>query len=107
MRGGYIENSHVYRVDVSAIGGPLLLVDYNYGEGNTGAYLPTVTDINLGHWNVTSATQGWNIQGYANDPVGTVRLVDVTIDSALKKANIATNVSDLELTKVVIAGVEQ
>lgn len=107
VRGGFIENSHVYRVNVNAIGGPLLLIDYNYGEGNTGAYMPTVTDIGLSHWTVTSATQGWNIQGYANDPVGTVRLSDVTIDGALKKANVATNVTDLELTNVVIDGVTQ
>jgi polygalacturonase len=107
VRGGFIESSHVYRVNVTAIGGPLLLIDYNYGEGDTGPYMPTVTDINLSHWSVTSATQGWNIQGYADDPVGTVRLSDVTIAGALKKANIATNVTDLELTRVVIDGVEQ
>ncbi|WP_181805050.1 glycoside hydrolase family 28 protein, partial [Streptomyces shenzhenensis] len=107
VRGGYIESSHVYRVNVSAIGGPLILIDYNYGEGDTGTYPPTVTDVNLSHWNVTTAVQGWNIQGYADDPVGTVRLSDVTIGSALTKADVAKNVTDLELTNVVIAGVRQ
>ncbi|WNM31465.1 glycoside hydrolase family 28 protein [Streptomyces sp. Li-HN-5-11] len=107
VRGGYIESTHVYRVDVTALGGPLLLIDYNYGEGDTGTYPPTVTDVNLSHWSVTSATQGWNIQGYADDPVGTVRLSDITIDSALTQADIATNVTDLRLTNVVIDGVPQ
>jgi hypothetical protein len=97
----------VYRVDVTALGGPLLLIDYNYGEGDTGTYPPTVTDINLSHWRVTSATQGWNIQGYADDPVGTVRLGDITIDSAPTQADIATNVTDLRLTNVVIDGAPQ
>ena len=105
VRGGFIENSNVYRVDVSAIGGPLLLIDYNYGEGNTGTYPPTVTDISLSDWTVAAATQGWNIQGYATDPVGTVRLSDITVATALTKANVATNVTDLELTNVVIDGV--
>ncbi|TDU02392.1 polygalacturonase [Streptomyces sp. 846.5] len=105
VRGGFIENTNVYRVDVSAIGGPLLLIDYNYGEGNTGTYPPTVTDINLSDWTVAAASQGWNIQGYATDPVGTVRLSDITIATALTKANVATNVTDLELTDVVIDGV--
>ncbi|WP_377267137.1 glycoside hydrolase family 28 protein [Peterkaempfera sp. SMS 1(5)a] len=107
VRGGFIEGTHVYRVDVSAIGGPLLLIDYTYGEGNTGTYRPTVTDINLSHWNVPSAAQGWNIQGYADDPVGTVRLSDITIGSALAQPNIAAAITDLELTNVVIGGVAQ
>jgi polygalacturonase len=107
VRGGYIEGTHVYRVNVTAVGGPLLLIDYNYGEGDTGTHPPTVTDVNLSHWNVTSAAQGWNIQGYPNDPVGTVRLSDITIDSAPAKANIATDVTDLELRNVVVDHVPQ
>ncbi|GAA1957609.1 glycoside hydrolase family 28 protein [Catenulispora subtropica] len=107
VRGGFIENSHVYRVSVSAIGGPLLLIDFNYGEGNTGSYPPVVTDINLSHWTVASATQGWNIAGYPTDPVGTVRLSDITITGPLTTANVATNVSELQLSDVVIDGVPQ
>jgi polygalacturonase len=107
VRGGFIEGSHVWRVNVSAIGGPLLLIDFNYGEGNTGTYPPTVTDINLSHWTVAAATQGWDIAGYPTDPVGTVRLRDVTVTGPLTTANVATNISDLRLTDVVIDGVPQ
>ncbi|MFI1093859.1 glycoside hydrolase family 28 protein [Streptomyces sp. NPDC020917] len=107
VRGGFLENSNVYRVDVQAIGGPLLLIDYHYGEGDTGTYPPTVTDINLSHWSVASASQGWDVQGYDSDPVGTVRLSDITIDGPLSKANVADNVTDLRLDHVVIDGVEQ
>jgi polygalacturonase len=107
VRGGFIENTNVYRVNATAIGGPLLLIDYNYGEGNTGNYPPTVTGVNLSRWAVTSAVQGWNIQGYANDPVGTVRLRDITISGPLSKDDIAAYVTDLELTNVVINGVPQ
>jgi polygalacturonase len=107
VRGGFIENTNVYRVNATAIGGPLLLIDYNYGEGNSGNYPPTVTGVNLSRWAVTSAVQGWNIQGYANDPVGTVRLRDITISGPLSKDDIAAYVTDLELTNVVINGVPQ
>ncbi|WP_225850714.1 glycoside hydrolase family 28 protein [Streptomyces sp. HPF1205] len=107
VRGGFIENTHVHRVDVSAVGGPLLLIDYNYGEGDTGTFPPTVTGVNLSHWNVASAVQGWNIQGYAADPVGTVRLAGITVAGATSRPNVALNVSDLELTDVVIDGQPQ
>jgi polygalacturonase len=107
VRGGFIESSHVYRVQVSAIGGPLLLIDYTYGEGDTGGYPPTVSDIFLSDWNVASAVQGWNIQGYAADPVGRVVLDTVTVNGPITKPNVALYVSDLRLANVTIDGVPQ
>jgi hypothetical protein len=106
-RGGFIENTNVWRASVTAIGGPLLLIDYNYGEGNAGSFPPAVNGITLSGWTVTSATQGWNIAGYATDPVGTVTLRDVTIASPLAKANVAVNITSLVLDDVVIDGVAQ
>lgn len=107
VRGGFLEGTHVYRVDVQAIGGPLLLIDFNYGEGDSGSFPPTVTDINLSHWKVAAASQGWDIQGYPDDPVGSVRLSHVTVDGPLDTPNIAEHVDDLELHQVVIDGVKQ
>ena len=107
VRGGFIEGSHVWRVTASAIGGPLLLIDYSYGEGDTGTHPPTVTDITLSRWTVAAATQGWNIAGCPTDPVGTVRLRDVTITGPLTTPNVATNISDLRLSDVTVDGVPQ
>jgi polygalacturonase len=107
VRGGFIENTNVWRATVTAIGGPLLLIDYNYGEGNTGSFPPVVGQITLNSWNVTSATQGWDIAGYTTDLVGTVTLRDVTIASAHALANVALNISSLILEDVVIDGVTQ
>jgi polygalacturonase len=107
VRGGFIENTNIWRASVTAIGGPLLLIDFNYGEGNTGSFPPAVSGITLSKWTVTSATQGWDIIGYATDPVGTATLRDVTIASPLAKANVASNVTRLILDDVVIDGVPQ
>jgi polygalacturonase len=107
VRGGFIENTNVWRTTVTAIGGPLLLIDYNYGEGNTGTFPPLVDRITLSGWNVASAAQGWNIAGYATDPVGTVTLRDVNIASALAKPDVALNITELVLDDVVIDGVKQ
>jgi len=107
VRGGFIENTNVWRASVTAIGGPLLLIDYNYGEGNAGSFPPVVDGITLNDWNVTSATQGWNIAGYTTDLVGTVTLRDVTIASATALANVALNITSLVLKDVVIDGVPQ
>jgi polygalacturonase len=104
VRGGYIRNTNVYRVAASAVGGPVLLIDFNYGEGNTGTYPPLVTDVNLAKWTVATCVQGWDAIGYSTDPIGTVKLSDVTI-TAMTGTNVAQYVSDFELSEVTVAGV--
>jgi len=103
VRGGYIRNTNVYRVAASAVGGPVLLIDFNYGEGNTGTYPPLVTDISLAEWTVATCIQGWSAIGYQTDPIGTIKLSDVTI-TAMTGANVATYVTDFELSNVSING---
>ncbi|SFW86929.1 Pectate lyase superfamily protein [Amycolatopsis australiensis] len=103
VRGGFVESVLLERVDVGAVGGPMLLIDFNYGEGDTGQYLPTVTDINLADWAVQSCKQGWQMAGYHRDPIGTVRLSDVEI-TAMSGANVATDVRNLRLRNVTIGG---
>ncbi|HEV2348188.1 MAG TPA: glycoside hydrolase family 28 protein [Actinocrinis sp.] len=103
VRGGFIRNTNVYRVTAPQIGGPVLLIDYNYGEGNTGAYPPLVTDITLKHWSVNTAFAGWTVAGYSTDHVGSVLLDDVTI-AAMTKTNSSQYVDDFELVDVTING---
>ena len=98
-----IANVHIERVSAGTIGGPALLIDYNYGEGDTGAFLPTVTDINLRDWTVASCAPGWQIAGYSNDPIGTVNLTNVAI-SAMTGTSTATDVTSFTLDNVTVAG---
>jgi polygalacturonase len=103
VRGGFIEHTFVERVTAGTIGGPVLLIDYNYGEGDTGAFPPTVTDINLADWTVQSCSPAWTIAGYATDPVGTVTLSDIAVTS-MTGTNSARYVTDFSLTDVTIGG---
>ena len=103
VRGGYVEAVLLERVDVGAVGGPMLLIDFDYGEGDTGSYLPTVTDINLVDWTVGSCVRGWQMAGYQRGPIGTVRLTDVAIGT-MSGADVAINVRDLRLSNVTVGG---
>lgn len=103
VRGGYIEDSNIFRVSAPTIGGPALLIDYTYGEGDTGTYYPDVTDINLLYWNVGTATAAWDIIGYTEDHVGTVLLQDFTL-TTMTGSNTLEFIDDLELVDVTIDG---
>jgi hypothetical protein len=43
VRGGFVEAVRLERVDVGTVGGPMPLIDFSYGEGDTGQHPPTVT----------------------------------------------------------------
>jgi polygalacturonase len=103
LRGGFVQNTNVYRIGAGTIGGPVLLIDANY-SGQTGGFPPLVTDINLTDWTVAGAAEGWQITGEAADPVGTVTLRDITI-AAAAHPNSAVDISDLVLDDVTINGV--
>ena len=103
LRGGYVLNTNVYRVKAGTVGGPLLLIQGNYG-GQTGAYPPDITGITLADWRVDTCEGVWSIVGAsASDPVGTVTLEDLTITTSTK-ANSAEFVSDLVVRDVTVGG---
>ncbi|WP_051451803.1 glycoside hydrolase family 28 protein [Actinospica robiniae] len=103
VRGGYIQDSNVYRVNAPIIGGPALLIDYTYGEGDTGTYYPDVTDINLLYWTVGQATQAWDVIGYTEDHVGTVTLDNFSVTTQTG-TNVLDFIDDFELVDVTING---
>ena len=103
MRGGFIEDSNVFRVNAPVIGGPALVIDYTYGEGGTGTYYPEVTGISLLHWTVGQATAAWDVIGYTEDHIGTVRLEDFTLADQTGP-NTLEFVDDFELVDVTVDG---
>jgi polygalacturonase len=104
VRGGYIKNSNIYRVKVGTIAGPVLLIDFTYGEGDTGSYPPVVTGINLTDWTVDTCKQIWQAVGYPEDHIGTVSLTNVAV-TTLTGTNVSNYIDALTLTNVTVAGV--
>jgi polygalacturonase len=103
VRGGFITDIHLGRITAGTIGGPMLLIDFNYGEGNTGTFPPNVSEIHLVNWTVTACTPAWRMTGYTTDPVGTVALTNIAV-TTMTGTNSAVNVSNLRLNDVTVAG---
>jgi len=103
VRGGFVTDIHLGRTTAGTIGGPMLLIDFNYGEGNVGTFPPTVSGIDLVDWTVDACKPAWQMTGYSTDPIGTVALTNVAVTS-MSGTNSAQNISDFRLRNVTIAG---
>ena len=106
LRGGFIDNTNVYRVQAGTIGGPLLKIEGDYGN-QIGDFLPTVTGITLSGWTVDTCKGVWSIAGTsASDPIGAATLEDITVTTSTA-ANSAQYISGLVVKDVTVGGVEQ
>lgn len=104
LRGGFVENTNVYRIDAGTVGGPLLLIQGNY-NGQTGDFPPDVTGITLADWTVDSCAGIWSLIGAsATDPVGTVTLTDIAVTTSTA-ANSSEFVANLVVDDVTVGGV--
>jgi polygalacturonase len=103
LRGGYVENTNVYRVTAGTIGGPLLLIQGNY-DAQTGDFPPDVTDITLADWTVDTCEGLWSIVGAsASDPIGTATLENITVTTSTA-ANSAQYITNLVVKNVTVGG---
>jgi len=103
LRGGYVLNTHVYRVKAGTVGGPLLLIQGTYNN-QTGNFPPDVSNINLTDWTVGSCAGIWSITGAsASDPVGTATLDRIAITTSTA-ANSAVNIANLVVEDVTVGG---
>jgi polygalacturonase len=104
LRGGFIENTNIVRVNAGPVGGPLLKIEGDYNN-QTGAFPPLVTGITLADWTVGSCAGIWSIAGTsASDPVGTVTLDDIAVTTSTAP-NAAQNITNLVLRNVTVGGV--
>lgn len=104
LRGGYVENTNVYRVTAGTVGGPLLLIQGNYSN-QTGDFPPDLTGITLADWTVGTCEGLWSIVGAsASDPVGTATLENITV-TASTAADSAQYISNLVVRNVTVGGV--
>ncbi len=103
LRGGYVINSHVYRVTAATIGGPVLKIEGQY-SGQTGNFPPDVTGITVAGWTVGSCQGVWSLVGAsASDPLAAITLEDIAVTTSTA-ANSAQYVSDLVVENVTVGG---
>ena len=103
VRGGTVENVCARNITIGQVAEAVLKINFYYGEGDTGNYLPAVRNINLE--NITSGKSRYalSIRGYDRAPITNIHLKDCTFDD-VEKPNLLVGVKNLLLENVKING---
>jgi polygalacturonase len=103
VRGGTVENVYMRNVKIGQVAEAVLKINFNYGEGDTGKFTPTVRNINME--NVTSGKSKYalSISGYERSPITGIHLKNCTFDN-VEKSNILIGVENLTLKNVKVNG---
>jgi len=103
VRGGIVENVYMRNVKIGQVAEAVLKINFNYGEGDTGKFTPTVRNINME--NVTSGKSKYalSISGYERSPITDIHLKNCTFDN-VEKSNILIGVKNLTMDNVKING---
>jgi polygalacturonase len=103
VRGGFVEDVYARNITIGQVREAVLKINFYYGEGDTGNYLPTVRNINLENVTSKKSRYALSINAYERSPVTDIRLKDCTFDN-VEKSNVLVGVENLVLENVKING---
>lgn len=103
MRGGLLENFYFRNITVGQVAHAVLTVDFNYEEGEKGAFTPVVRNLSIENLKSGKSQYALDVQGFKQAPVYGLRLKDCTFEN-VARPSIVKNVSGLTLQNVRING---
>jgi polygalacturonase len=103
VRGGVVERIFMRDVTIGQVSQAIVTVDFQYEEGDTGKFPPTVRDVDVRNVTSLKSRNALSLRGYAYAPVTNVRLKDCRFDN-VGQADILEHVKDLVLDNVVVNG---
>jgi len=103
VRGGIVENVYMRNVKIGQVAEAVLKVNFQYGEGDTGKFTPTVRNINME--NITSGKSRYalSISGYERSPVSGIHLKNCIFNN-VEKSNLLVGVKNIAMENVKING---
>jgi polygalacturonase len=104
VRGGVVERIFMRDVTIGQVSQAVVTVDFQYEEGDTGKFPPTVRDVDVRDVTSQKSRNALSLRGYAYAPVTNVRLRDCRFDN-VGQADILENVKGLTLENVRVNGV--
>jgi len=103
VRGGVIENFFARRITVGQVAEAVVLVDYNYEEGDAGLFDPVMRNVYISDVTAKKGKYALFVKGYARAPIINLHLENCRFD-AMEKENVVEHVKGLTLKNVTING---
>ena len=104
-RGGTIEHVYVKDVAVRLVGRAAIEIDLFYEEGRNGGFLPTVRYVSVDRMRVASCERAFNIVGYQDAPIRSIRLTDCSFEG-VKKVPALKDIVGFDVVRTVVNGKE-
>lgn len=103
VRGGTIENIYMRNVKIGQVAEAVLKINFNYGEGDTGKFTPTVRNVNMENVISGKSKYAMSISGYERSPITDIHLKNCTFVN-VENSNILVGVKNLAMNNVKING---
>lgn len=103
VRGGVIENFFARRITVGQVAEAVILVDFNYEEGDAGEFTPIVRNIFVSELTCKKGKYAIFAKGYKRSPIENVVLTHCAFEG-IEKPNVIEEVKGLQITSVTING---
>ena len=104
-RGGTIEHVYVKDVAVRLVGRAAIEIDLFYEEGRKGDFIPTVRSVSVDRMRVASCERAFNIVGYQEAPIRSIRLTDCSFEG-VKKDPALKDIVGFDVVRTVVNGKE-
>ena len=102
-RGGVIEHVAVRQIEVGQVAEAIVAADFDYEEGDTGAFTPVLRDVEVRDVRSRKSKYAFLLKGYARSPIEDVRITDCTFDG-VGSPDLLRGVRNLVLTNVRVNG---
>ena len=104
VRGGLIENLFVRDVTIGEVH-TAIVIDFDYEEGDTGKFTPTVRNIDIRNLICQKAKQVFQVRGYARSPIQNLHLTNCHFKE-VAAIGVLEKLDNFAASNVTIKGVE-
>lgn len=99
-RGGYVTDVHYSDIEIGAVAQSAIEIALDYGNVADGPCPTPVSDITIERLHVRETRRALRLVGTADNPIGTVRLIDCRFDRVAEPDEI-THVDGLSRSSVI------
>jgi polygalacturonase len=103
LRGGVVENVFMRNVTVGEVSDAVIIVNFNYEDGDSGNHTPVVRNIFVSNVSSRKSKYAISLTGYERSPISNLSLENCRFDG-VKNGNMLSHYKHLKMEDVYING---